>query len=261
MAESVEQRRFPGVGIAHQRHRAERHGLAGLTAQRPLAPQRFDVLADAADALADAPAIGLELLLAWAARANAAAQAREILIASRKARQQIIKLRQLDLELAFAAPRMARKNVENQLGAVNNAAVEAPLEIALLYGREIAVENDQGDLVGLSFRANLVQFSAAHESRRVHRIAHLQDAAGHYGACATRQFGELGERLASRFRRPLRRAARVRGALQAQPYQEDALVRVSASCGLHSGRQAATRGKSCDLRERRSLGRKKATEE
>ncbi len=117
----------------------------------------------------------------------------------------------------------------------------------------------RGNLVGLGFRANLVQFSAAHESRGVHRIAHLQDAAGHYGACATRQFGELGERLASRFRRALRRAASVRGALHAQPYQEDALVRVSASGSFHSGRQTAN-ANSCEKRELRRSEKELVTE-
>ena len=108
------------------------------------------------------------------------------------------------------------------------------------------------------FRANLIQLAAAHESRGVHRIAHLQDAAGHHGARATRQFGEFGERLARRLRRALRRAARVRSALHAQPYQEDALVRFGASWGLHSGRRAAN-ANSCEKRESRWSGKKLVT--
>ena len=84
-AERVEQRGFAGVGVADQSHRAERHGLARLAAQRALPAQRFDVLADAADALANAAAIGFEFLFAGTARADAAAQARELLGRCRRA--------------------------------------------------------------------------------------------------------------------------------------------------------------------------------
>jgi len=67
-------------------------------------------------ALADHPAIGLQLRLARAARADATAQSLQVLPTDRRAVQQVRELRQLDLQLALALARALREDVEDERG-------------------------------------------------------------------------------------------------------------------------------------------------
>ena len=80
-------------------------------------------------------AVGFELGLARSAGANAAAELRHLRAAPGQPRQHVLKLRQFHLELAFTGARVAGKDVENQLGAIDHAAVELALQIAQLGGR------------------------------------------------------------------------------------------------------------------------------
>ena len=126
MGERVEERGFSGVGVTDQRDHAERDGLAGAAARGALAANCFDGLLDFADAVADAAAVGFEFLFARAAGADAAAEARKLFAASGEPRQQVIQLREFDLQLAFAGARVAGKNIEDELRAVNDAACRCP---------------------------------------------------------------------------------------------------------------------------------------
>ena len=83
--------------------------------------------------------VGLELRLAGATRADApaddaqaAAEALEMLPHSPHARKVVLELRELDLELALGAAGMLGEDVEDQLGAVDDARRQRILEVALL---------------------------------------------------------------------------------------------------------------------------------
>jgi hypothetical protein len=65
------------------------------------------------------------------------------------------------LQLAFAAARVTRKNVKNELRAIDDSAVGRFFDIALLNGRQIAIENYERRFVGGGFRANFVQLAVA----------------------------------------------------------------------------------------------------
>ena len=79
------------------------------------------------DALAHAAAVDLELGLAGSAVADhAAGLARQMRPLAGEARQQVLELRQLDLELARLRGRPLREDVEDQLGAVDDAHAEWP---------------------------------------------------------------------------------------------------------------------------------------
>ena len=82
--------------------------------------------------MADPPAIGLELRFAGAARADAAAQPRQRGGRADEPRQQVLQLRELDLQLAFARPRAPREDVEDELRAIDDLAVERLLEVPQL---------------------------------------------------------------------------------------------------------------------------------
>ena len=100
----------------------------------PLALHVAQAAAELRDALAHAAAVDLELRLAGAPRAHAAAQAREVGPLPRQARQEVLELRQLDLHLALERARALREDVEDEGAAVDDLALAALLEVALLSG-------------------------------------------------------------------------------------------------------------------------------
>ena len=87
----------------------------------------------------------------------------------------VIKLRQLHLQLPFAAARVPGENIENQLRTVEHAAFEAALKVALLHGTQIAVKNNKRHVVRVRLGTNLVKFASSHNRARIHRVAHLQN--------------------------------------------------------------------------------------
>ena len=96
------------------------------------------------------PAVGLELRLARARACRrrprarrAAAEALEVLPHAAHARQVVLELRELDLELALGADGVLREDVEDQLRAVDDARVERVLERALLVGLELVVDEQR----------------------------------------------------------------------------------------------------------------------
>ena len=79
----------------------------------------------------------------------------------------MLELRELDLHLAFVAARALRKDIEDQARAVDHAAVEPLLEIALLHRREIVIENrDRRVRCGDGF-GDFLDLAFAGEERRI----------------------------------------------------------------------------------------------
>jgi hypothetical protein len=127
---SARRREFSCVRVADERNHAERNGLASAAARGALAAHGFDRLFDFADSIANAAAVGFEFLFARSACADTAAQSRQLFVASRQARQQIVELREFHLQLAFARTRVHGKNVEDELGAVDHTRADALLHVA-----------------------------------------------------------------------------------------------------------------------------------
>ena len=91
-------------------------------------------------------------------------------------------LRQLDLELTFEAACALRKDVENQAGAVQYAALQQRFEIPLLAGRQRMIEQDQVGALALHARANLLGLAAADEQSGVGRASGSSDQVKDLGA-------------------------------------------------------------------------------
>src|SRR5713101_6291784 len=141
MCERVEEGGFPGVGVADECDHAQWDGLAGTPASGALAPNCFDGLLNFANAISNAPAVGLQFLFTRSARADSATEARKLFASACQPREQIIQLRKLHLKLAFAGARVAGKNIEDELGAVNHAATHSFFKIAQLAGGQIMIHN------------------------------------------------------------------------------------------------------------------------
>src|SRR5712664_1224721 len=100
----------------------------------------LEPLLERRDLAADHAAVGFELGFARSPQTDAAADTREVGPHPREARQQILELRQLDLQLRLVAARARREDVENDLGAVHDAHAETLFELHALYWAEIFIE-------------------------------------------------------------------------------------------------------------------------
>ena len=140
-------------------------------------------------------AVRLELRLAGTARADAAAELRHLRAASGEPRQQIFELRQLHLQAALTRARMAGKDVQDELRAVDDAAVELFLQIAQLGAGQLVVEDDETCVGHLGGGGDLLHFAAADQGRRIGAVAALQLLSDHDASGARGQFAQLGQRL------------------------------------------------------------------
>jgi hypothetical protein len=213
--------------------------LPGFAPQRPLFADGLNRTGNLSDAIANAPAVRFEFLLARTPRSDSAAEAGEILAAAREARQKVIQLGKLDLQLTFAAARVPRENIEDQLGSVNHMAVRALFEVAQLSGRQVSVKNNERRLVQARFDFDFLDLAPSNEGGRINLVAHLKNGSRHLRARAARKLRQFAERSALRFSRV--NPGDVRRALQAHTYQQCALVAICRSCALHSVAKAGIR--------------------
>ncbi len=117
----VEQGRFPGVGVAHQRNRKRRSAIPGPPLGPALPPERIDLLSQASNPFAEHSAVELELSLARSApNTNAAPLAFKVGPPAHQAGRKMFEPRELDLQLADVATRPAGENIEDELGTVKH---------------------------------------------------------------------------------------------------------------------------------------------
>ena len=139
-------------------------------------------------------AVRFDLGLAGAARADAAAEARHLDALARQARQQIFELRQLHLQLALLGAGAQGEDIEYQRGAVDDAHIGGALDILDLGGRQLAVRNDQVDLLLTAERGDLLQLARAHIGAALYAGELLRQRDDRLGARALHQLVQLVER-------------------------------------------------------------------
>ena len=135
----IQQRRLADVRVPGEGDRRDARPLALLPARRALAAQAPQAALDERHARSRQPAVGLELALPRPAGADAAAEPLEVLPHAAHAREVVLELRQLDLELALGASRVLGEDVEDQLRAVDDARLERVLERPLLRRPQLLV--------------------------------------------------------------------------------------------------------------------------
>ena len=106
--------------------------LATLSLDRTRFPNGFKFAFKSRNPFLDATTIDFQLGFTRTSRADAACLPRQVIPHPSQSRQQVLQLRQLDLQTAFAAARALRENVENELGAIEHFAREQGFEIASL---------------------------------------------------------------------------------------------------------------------------------
>ncbi len=150
------------------------------------------------DAAARKPPVGLELGLAGASRSHSAVhtagpQTLEVLPHSPHARQVVLELGQLDLELALRAVRMLGEDVEDQLGPVDDPRLELVFQSALLRRRELVVDEERFRAGGGIRVLELRQLSFADEGAGIRPLPMLDERADGVDAGSASQLGELVE--------------------------------------------------------------------
>ena len=159
--ERVQERRLADVRVAGEGDRRRLGALPLLAPRRALPLDRLQLAAQDGDPVAGQAAVGLELRLARAARPDAAAEALEVLPHAAHARQVVVELGELDLELALGGHRVLREDVEDQLRPVDHARVERVLEEALLRRVELVVDEQALGFELLELLLDLLELALA----------------------------------------------------------------------------------------------------
>ncbi len=156
--------RLAGIGVADERDGGHGRGFAPLALLAADETHLVDLRVEVVDALADAAAVGLEFGFAGAAGADAAAELRHGLAAFDEPRHLVLKLRQLDLQLAFFGAGVRGEDVQDELRAVDDAGVEMIIQQTQLRGRKVLVEDDDPGVVRRDGGLDL--FDLAHADER-----------------------------------------------------------------------------------------------
>ena len=139
------------------------------------------------------PSVGLELRLARAARADPAAEALEVLPHAAHARQVVLELRELDLELPLGRDGVLGEDVEDQLRAVDDARRERVLERTLLSRLQLIVDDQYLGLAVAVGRLQLLELSLADIRARIRPRSVLDDLCDRRDAGGTRELAQLRE--------------------------------------------------------------------
>ena len=164
-----------------------------LAPGRALAANGLDRILDFSDAVANAALIGLQFLFAGTARADAAAEPGKFDALAGEARHQVVELGKLDLEMSFASARTPRKNIQDELGAVNNPAFRDALDIAELNRGKIVIHYDERRTAHLRLDFYFLELAAAHQSGGIQRFTGLQQRSDDHGPIAGGQFLEFAQ--------------------------------------------------------------------
>lgn len=165
--QSIEERRFTGIGVTHERDCSHQSAPSSAPLCGTLLGHTRKALVQRLHTIAEKTAICFQLRFTGTAQANAALLSFQVAPSADQTCQLMLDLRELDLQLAFGAARTQRKDIEDERGSIDHAAFEPLLEIALLNARERVIEDDE---IGLRFRTpvrDLFDFTAASEQRGV----------------------------------------------------------------------------------------------
>ncbi len=109
------------------------------------------------------------------------------------ARQVVLQLGQLDLQLALGADGVLGEDVEDQLGAIDDAPVERVLERPLLNGRDLVVDDQDLGAGGGERALQLHQLALADKGARVGMGTVLHELGADYDTGGARQFAQFGQ--------------------------------------------------------------------
>jgi hypothetical protein len=109
---------------------------------------------------------------------------------ARQSRQRVLELRELHLHLRLAAARAGGEDVENELGAIDDARADRVLDVLPLARRQLVVEDDERRLLLGDQGLELLDLALAQIGARMRAVELLRELTDDRGA---RRVGETRE--------------------------------------------------------------------
>ncbi len=191
--EEIEESGLAGVCVANEGGDGPMLAAAALALDGAVLADIGEIALEAGDALLDAAAVDLELSLAGAAGADAAALAGKVCPHAGEAREEVLKLGELDLKAALAGVSALGEDIEDELGAVEDLAGGEFFQVAPLGGGELVIEDDRGDLLDAALLGDVLGLALADIEGGGGLVEFLGDGADDIGAGGGGQLGELEE--------------------------------------------------------------------
>lgn len=160
-----------------------------------MAANLFQIPLQPRNALLHPAAVDLELRLARAACTDAAGLPGKVRPHAREAREQVLQLRQLDLQAPLAGPRATGEDVEDELRAVEHLAAREHLEVSPLRGREFVVKDQRGHLRLAALAGHLLGLAFADVVGRGGAVEFLDDCIDDLRSGCGRELAEFRERI------------------------------------------------------------------
>src|SRR5205814_10454834 len=126
--------------------------------------------------------------------ADPAAEASERIVPAHQPRQQVLELRQLDLQLAVGALRASSKYIKYQLRPIEDLQGRRLGNMTRLQRRQVAVEDEQVRAQRHRADEDVLQLALADQRARVGIAAALQDGIEDFDAGGARELGKFRER-------------------------------------------------------------------
>ncbi len=158
-------------------------------------PHPLQIPFDLVNSLVNLALVRLQLGLSRTARPDSPTQAGQFHSPPPQSRQPVVELGQLDLQLSLPGSRTAGEDIQDELGSVDDFAVEDALDVALLGRGKVVVEDHGVGPVPIQQSLQEIQLPFADQIRRVIAGPLLQQAGGHPGSGG----GSQGSQLIQRF--------------------------------------------------------------
>src|SRR5690554_1252448 len=161
--QGIEQCRFAGVGIAHQRDRQRAAARTRAPLRGALTLHPCQALSQQPDLVAYHATVHFKLRLAWPAHADAPTLPFQVGPHPGQACGKVLQLSQFDLQLALVAFRAQRENIQYEGYAVDHTPLEASFKVALLRRRKRLIEQHDFRAGFVSDQYGLFQFARTNE--------------------------------------------------------------------------------------------------
>jgi hypothetical protein len=166
--------------------------LTGITLRGSLPAHDFQFTFDSCDAILNTAAVRFQLRFTFtAAHSNAAFLSRQVAPEPRQPWQQMLQLRQFNLQFALFRAGPLRKDIKDQRSPIQDFAVEYPFQIAALGRRKFVVEDHCVDIRPAAMLGEFVSLAFANESRRAGCNHTLQAISDDLPASGGSQFGKF----------------------------------------------------------------------
>jgi len=166
--------------------------LTGVALSGSLPAHHFKFAFDSGNAILNAAPVRFQLRFAFtAAHPDAAFLPRQVAPKPSQPRQQMLQLRQFNLQFPLSCAGALRKNIKNQRGPIQDFAIEHPLQIAALGRRKFVVKDNRVHIRKAAMLGKFVSLTFANESGRARRNHPLQTISDDLPTSGGGQFGKF----------------------------------------------------------------------